>query len=123
MRKVRIGLLILWLAWLGSAHAGIDASEYTQTRIAEIHSMDFNDSTAIMSGYRSSFTGLHGYDLPDFKMYGSNHGSYQMLKLGMKVRVEYRLSSHSRIVVQLQEMPARTKLGVPDDIDQLLLTQ
>ena len=67
-----------------------------------------------MSGYRYSFTGLKGYDLPVIRMQGSNFGSYQMLQVGMRVRVEYRLSKHARVVIQLQEVPRNTRLGVPD---------
>ena len=113
MIKIQIGLAVTLLFFLGFARAEIEASKYTQTRIVEIHSLDYSDTTAIMSGYRYSFSGLNGWDLPPIKMYGANYGSYQMLRVAMKVKVEYRLSTHSRVVVQLEEVPYNTKLGVP----------
>jgi len=35
----------------------------------------------------------------------------------MKVKVEYRLSKASRIVVELRQVAEDAKLGVPDDFD------
>jgi hypothetical protein len=67
-----------------------------------------------MSGYRYSFTGLSGYDLPVVKMLGSNYGSYQMLNIGMKVKVEYRLSKKSRVVTRIEQIPYGARLGIPD---------
>jgi len=94
----------------------INASRYTQTRIGKIYSMDYASSTAEISGYRYSFSGVKGYDLPKIRLYGSNFGSFQQLTIGMTVRVIYRLSKKSRVVVELQQVADGTKLGVPDDV-------
>jgi hypothetical protein len=76
MRKIQIGLSIAFsiaaVFFVGSAQAEIKASEYTQTRIVEIHSLDHSDTTAIMSGYRYSFKGVSGWDLPTIRLYGTD---------------------------------------------------
>lgn len=113
MRKIQISLSITLLFFIGFAQAEIKASEFTQTRIVEIHSLDHSDTTAIMSGYRYSFKGVNGWDLPTIRLYGSDYASYQMLRAYMKVKVEYRLSDHARIVIRLEEVSNDTKLGVP----------
>ncbi len=99
------------------ASGEIPASDYTQTRIGQIHSLDMAKKTAIISGYRYSFKGTKGYDLPAIKMYNSEFGAFELLKTGMKVKVEYRLSKASRIVVELRQVAEDAKLGVPDDFD------
>lgn len=96
--------------------AEIQASDYTQTRIGMVHSLDVVNKTAVISGYRYSFTGTKGYDLPSIKMSNSDYGAFELLRKGMKVRVTYRLSKSSRIVVELRQVADDAKLGIPDDI-------
>ena len=91
-------------------------SSNTQTRIAMIHSMDYASRTAVMSGYRYSFSGVNGYDHPAIRLYGSEFGSFSSLTVGMTVRVVYRLSDESRVVAELQQVADGTRLGVPDDV-------
>ena len=92
----------------------IEASSYTQSRIGMIQSMDYAANTAVISGYRYSFNGLKGYDIPPIRLYGSDFGSFTHLKVGMIVKVEYHLAKKSRVVVELDQMANGTKLGVPD---------
>jgi len=94
----------------------LTVSDYTQTRIGIVQSMDYTSRTAVISGYRYSFTGLKGYDLPEVKMYGSNFGDFTLLSNGMTVRVVYRLSAKSRVVVSLQQVADGTRPGIPSDI-------
>ena len=112
LKFVFIGLCVIQgsLAW-----ADINASEYTQTRIVEIFSLDYSKKTAVMSGYRYSFTGLKGYDLPRVQMLGTTVGAYGLLRPGMKAKVEYKLSKESRVVISLQQVALNTKLGIPEE--------
>ncbi len=108
-----IGSLLL----SGSCYAEeISVSGYTQTRVGMIQEMDRASRTAVISGYRYSFSGVKGYDHPDIKLYGSEFGSFTHLTVGMTVRVVYRLSEKSRVVVELQQVADGTTLGVPDDV-------
>jgi hypothetical protein len=99
------------------ALAEVAASDYTQTRIGMVHSLDLANKTAIISGYRYSFTGTKGWDLPTVKMYGADYGAYELLRTNMKVRVTYRLSKKSRVVVALRQVSDEARLGIPDDIE------
>ena len=99
------------------ALAEVPASDYTQTRIGMVHSLDLANKTAIISGYRYSFTGTEGWDLPSVKMYGTDYGAYELLRTDMKVRVTYRLSNKSRVVVALRQVSDDARLGIPDDIE------
>ena len=99
------------------ALAEVQASDYTQTRIGMVHSLDLANKTAIISGYRYSFTGTEGWDLPSVKMYGTDYGAYELLRTDMKVRVTYRLSKKSRVVVALRQVSDDARLGIPDDIE------
>ena len=109
------GLILIALSLCNTATAEVNASPYTQTRIAEIHTMDYATKTAIMSGYRYAFNGVTGYDLPKIQLYGSNFGAYELLEPGMRVRVTYRLATDARIVIELQQVHDTTPLGVPED--------
>jgi hypothetical protein len=95
----------------------ISASGYTQTRVGAIQAMDRASRTAVISGYRYSFSGLKGYDHPEVKLYGSKFGSFMLLNVGMTVKVVYRLSEKSRVVVELQQVADGTKLGIPEDVN------
>lgn len=119
MNRSRQSLLIaMFLAICAlPAVAEIEASAYTQTRIAEIFSLDMAAKTAVISGYRYSFTGTQGWDLPEIKMLGSDYGSFETLRAGMKVRVRYRLSESSRVVVDMRQVSDDARLGIPDDIE------
>jgi hypothetical protein len=97
--------------------ADVEASDYTQTRIGMVHSLDLANKTAVISGYRYSFTGTKGWDLPSVKMYGTDYGAFELLRKDMKVRVTYRLSKMSRVVVALRQVSEDTRLGIPDDIE------
>jgi hypothetical protein len=97
--------------------AEVPVSDYTQTRIGMVHSLDLANKTAIISGYRYSFTGTKGWDLPSVKMYGTDYGAYELLRTNMKVRVTYRLSKKSRVVVALRQVSDDARLGIPDDIE------
>ncbi len=97
--------------------AEILASDYTQTRIGMVHSLDLANKTAVISGYRYSFTGIKGWDLPSVKMYGADYGAFELLRTDMKVRITYRLSKKSRVVVALRQVSDETPLGIPDDIE------
>jgi len=79
-----------------------------------IHSLDLANKTAVISGYRYGFTGAQGWDLPSIKMYNTDFGAFELLKTGMKVRVTYRLSKSSRIVVAMRQVADDARLGVPD---------
>lgn len=110
-----VKLFIVSLLLSGTCYGEeISASSYTQTRIGVIQSMDYAARTAVVSGYRYSFDGLKGYDLPSIRLYGSDYGSFTHLTVGMTVEVVYRLSKKSRVVVELQQVANGTKLGVPD---------
>ena len=110
-------LVASWLLLASKCYAEeISASSYTQTRVGMIQAMDRASRTAVISGYRYSFSGVKGYDYPEVKLYGSNFGSFMLLSVGMTVRVVYRLSEKSRVVVELQQIADGTKLGIPDDV-------
>lgn len=94
----------------------ISVSGYTQTRIGKIQLMDYASRTAVISGYRYSFSGIKGYDHPDVRLQGSNYGAFTLLNVGMTVKVVYRLSEKSRVVVELQQVANGTKLGIPRDV-------
>jgi len=100
-----------------SVFAEVPVSDYTQTRIGMVHSLDLANKTAVISGYRYSFTGTKGWDLPSIKMYGTDYGAFELLRTDMKVRVTYRLSKMSRVVVALRQVSDDTRLGIPDDIE------
>ncbi|MFT7243116.1 MAG: hypothetical protein ACI82A_000458 [Candidatus Azotimanducaceae bacterium] len=93
----------------------IEASDYTQQRVGEVHELNIAERTAIVSGYRYSFSGLQGYDRPVVRMYGSEFGSFEMLQPGMRIRVKYRLSENSRVVVEARQVANSTPLGVYND--------
>jgi hypothetical protein len=106
-----------WLLMAGISYAEeISVSDYTQTRIGMIQAMDRASRTAVISGYRYSFSGVKGYDHPEVKLFGSNFGSFMLLNVGMTVKVVYRLSEKSRVVVELQQVADGTKLGIPGDV-------
>ena len=90
------GLILVALSLCNTATAEVNASPYMQTRIAEIHTLDYATKTAIM-------------------LYGSDFGAYELLQPGMRVRVTYRLSADARIVINLQQVHDTTPLGVPED--------
>lgn len=94
----------------------ISSSAYTQTRVGMIQEMDPASRTAVISGYRYSFSGVKGYDHPDVRLYGSNFGAFMLLTTGMTVKVVYRLTEESRVVVKLQQVANGTRLGIPDDV-------
>jgi|TARA_Y100000310_G_scaffold288232_1_gene313700 hypothetical protein len=81
-----------------------------------IHEIDRVSRTAVISGYRYSFSGVNGYDYPTVRLYGSDFGSFTMLTVGMTAQVIYRLSDKSRVVVELQQVANGAKLGIPDDV-------
>jgi hypothetical protein len=93
----------------------INVSDYTQSRIGMIQGMDYASRTAVISGYRYSFSGVKGYDHPDVRLHGSKYGSFTLLNVGMTVKVVYRLSEKSRVVVDLQQVANGTRLGIPYD--------
>ena len=106
-------LMILLIALVPRAFsAEIEASEYTQQRIGELHKINIAARTAIISGYRYSFSGLKGYDRPKVKMLGSNFGAFEMLRPGMRIRLKYHLSQYSRVVVEAEQVADSTPLGV-----------
>lgn len=112
-RAIKFTFIGLCLVHASAVWPDIKASEYTQTRIVEIFSLDYSKKTAVMSGYRYSFTGLKGYDLPKVQMLGTTVGAYGLLRPGMKARVEYKLSEASRIVISLKQVALETRLGIP----------
>jgi len=120
MKKLLITIHLLMASSLllaGNCYAEvISTSEYTQTRVGMIQAMDRASRTAVISGYRYSFSGVKGYDLPDVRLHGSKFGAFMLLDVGMTVKVVYRLSEHSRVVVELQQVANGTKLGIPRDV-------
>lgn len=120
MRKVLFAVHLLITCSLllsGRCYAEeISASGYTQTRIGMIQAIDRASRTAVISGYRYSFTGVNGYDHPHVRLVNSNFGSFVLLNVGMTVKVVYRLAEKSRVVVDLQQVANGTKLGIPDDV-------
>lgn len=107
-------LLILALGgFVAPAHAQTAISDYTLVRVGEVHELDYATQTAIISGYRYAFTGLPGYKMPKIRMLGSLAGAFQLLTPGMRVRVLYHESQHARLVVEMQQVPGDTLLGVP----------
>lgn len=101
----QLGLLLLGsLLVPPDAYAELDVTDYTKVRRGVVRSIDYGARTAIISGYRYSFSGTYGYDHPPVTMYGSNFGSFELLTRGMKVEVEFRHSNESRAVVKLKQL-------------------
>ncbi|HIG41724.1 MAG: hypothetical protein ABGY96_00755 [bacterium] len=94
--------------------AEIEASDYTLTETGVIMEMDIAGKSAIISGYQYGFAGTNGYDLPGVKMVRSNFGSFEMLQVGMKVKITYRASADARIVVELVQLADGTEIGEGD---------
>lgn len=106
-------MLSVLMGYAGPAQAQIEASAYTVVRVGEVHEIDYAKKTAVISGYRYSFNGTNGYDLPEVRMLNSGYGAFEMLQPNMRVRVLYRESKHARIVVEMQQVSADTRLGIP----------
>jgi hypothetical protein len=105
-------MLLITIAFPSVAETEI--TDYTQTRVADIFSIDYESRTAVIGTYTYGFSGLHGYDLPVVKLYGSDAGAFEVLTIGMRVQVTYRISPSLRYVTSLEEVAKDTPLGVPD---------
>ena len=54
-----------------------------------IRSINIADRTAVISGYRYTFGHPSGQDMPIIELSGRDHGAFQMLRTGMKVRFHF----------------------------------
>ncbi len=71
-----------------------------------IHSISIGDRTAVISGYRYTFGHSSGQDQPGIELSGRDHGAFQMLRTGMKVRFHFVAVPNSyRRVLYLWHLP------------------
>ncbi len=112
-RARAISVLLVACAAICSTAAAQDQANYTQTRIGEVHKMNYAEQTAIISGYRYSFAVKEATE-PVVRLLGSQYGAFQQLTPGMRVKITYHPGEKARQVVVAQQVPDDTKLGVPD---------
>lgn len=77
---------------------------YTRETTGIIRDINLAKRQAIISGYKYYFGSPVYGDASDVDMYGSEHGAFEMLNTGMKVRVRYAEYGHIRYVTHLQEL-------------------
>ena len=100
------------VAWpLGlSFHVSGQQIEYGHLNWVEgegvIHSINIAERTAVISGYRYTFGHPSGQDQPRIELSGRDHGAFQMLRTGMKVRFHFVAVPNSyRRVLYLRHLP------------------
>jgi hypothetical protein len=77
---------------------------YARTKTGIIRSINMENHTAVISGFKYEFGAINEGWVAEVKMYGSEYGSFEMLKVGMKVRVVYGELNFTRVVVRLQQL-------------------
>lgn len=125
VRKILLLIFTMSLfvaAPFASAEKTVKASQpkviYARTAVGEIHSIDMNARTAVIGGYRYQFGSPIYSDTSKISLYGYSFGSFEMLRVGMKVYVRYAEYGVSRYVVSLKELAPDTdihKRGVKVD--------
>jgi hypothetical protein len=84
---------------------------YTVETTGVIRSIDIAEREAIISGFRYSF-GSPVYDnSSEVIMYGVGFGSFEMLTVGMKVKVKYSDTGVMRYVVLLEQLSSLAIVG------------
>ena len=81
---------------------------YARTQYGIIRSVDMANHIAIISGYKYEFGALQDGWMAEVKMAGSDYGSFELLKPGMKVKVVYGEFGFTRVVLRLQQLPDDT---------------
>lgn len=83
---------VVWTLVL-SVHVSGHHIEYGHLNWVEgegfIRSINIADRTAVISGYRYTFGHSSGQDQPIIELSGRDHGAFQMLRTGMKVRFHF----------------------------------
>jgi hypothetical protein len=95
----------------GITFAAGEPREDTRMEAGEVFEIDLGRKTAIIGGYIYGFSGTGSYDLPTIKMLGSGFGAFEMLQVGMKVKVTYIPTDSIRLVVELSQLASNTEIG------------
>lgn len=103
-------LLLLLVAAVQPVCAAADKVIYARTAVGKIHSINLEERTAIIGGYRYQFGSPVSRDTSDIKLYGYNAGSLEMLQPGMKVTMRYAEYGNTRFVLSLEELPPGTDI-------------
>lgn len=99
-----VGLAILVSLWVPMPADATEKKIYTRETTGIIRDINLSERQAIISGYKYYFGSTVYGDASDVRMYGSEFGAFEMLKVGMKVRVRYAEYGHIRYVTVLQEL-------------------
>lgn len=77
---------------------------FARTTTGIIRDINLSKRQAIISGYKYYFGNPIYGDASEVKLYGYDAGSFEILRVGMKVRIEYAEYGHIRYVVKLQQL-------------------
>lgn len=107
-KRIILGLMLMLLSLPSgfAAEVEYDLSKkvYARTTYGIIRSINLPAREAIISGFKYEFGAVqHGWTA-EVKMYGSEHGAYELLKPGMKVYVTYGELGFTRVVMSLQQL-------------------
>ncbi len=84
---------------------------YTVETTDVIRSIDLAGRKAMIGGFRYYFGSPVLGNSSEVRMYGASFGSFEMLSVGMKVRVRYADTGVSRYVVLLEQLSNLTIVG------------
>ena len=84
---------------------------YTVETTGIIRSIDLAEREAMIGGFRYYFGSPVLDNSSEVRMYNTSFGSFEMLSVGMKVRVRYADTGVSRYVVLLEQLSSLTKVG------------
>ncbi|MBD3647331.1 MAG: hypothetical protein HUJ31_07770 [Pseudomonadales bacterium] len=102
--RILLFLGLLSLVVTSSPGWAADKRIYTRETTGVIRSINLSEREAIISGYKYYFGSPVYNDAADVDMYGSQYGSFEMLRVGMKVYIRYAEYGNIRYVVQLQQL-------------------
>jgi len=82
-----------------------------RTTRGEIETVDLNDRSAIISGYKYYFGSPNDESPVEVKMYKSNYGAFELLQPGMKVEVLYGEEVDGRSAIEVQQLSDNVVIG------------
>lgn len=115
MNRLKLTVLVIFslsvMAATGAASSAESKKIYARKAIGQIHTMDMDERTAVISGFRYYFGSSVYNDASEVKLLGYNSGSFEMLYPGMKVRLVYAEYGTNRYVVLAEQLPDSTDLN------------
>ena len=104
MKTIGLFLVMSILSSAFSAVAAENPKVMARTKYGIIRSIDLQSRTAIISGFKYAFGSVEDGRTAEVKLYGSEYGALELLKVGMKVKVVYGEFGFMRVVLRLQQL-------------------